>query len=328
MKISGNIEISNDLWYNIANTTNQNNLLSFIGEKRMKKILIFLLTVILLCTLVSCGTTSLHTDTSSTQEETLPVVDLSAFEGESGITATVDIEKESDSHLLDVNILATNNSQKDISTLILYFVKCYNTEGPLKNWQYSDRLKFEDISAGDTKHARWVLGTTTVGALEYKVYVAYILYSDGTKWGKETVEHNAVVTRSEEVDVCYYKDGILQDATTVEKQYVVTYSAKIIQNSHVGDSWSYGMKYGETTLTSGKQITTSVATDRGPKLTIWAEESDASKNDFGQKDIVFSDIGIGETETITEQVMVTENDGKYIGHDAYIQFTVTIKRTS
>ena len=186
----------------------------------------------------------------------------------------------------------------------------------------------EDISAGDTKHGRWVLGTTTVGALEYRVYVAYVLYSDGTEWGKETVEHNAVVMRSEEVDVCYYKDGVVQGADSVEKQYVVTYSARIVQNPSVGDSWSFGIKCGVTSFSSGKQITVPVATDKGPKLTIWAQESNASKDDFGPKDVVFSDIGIGETETITEQVMVTENNGRYIGRDAYIQFTVTIKRIS
>lgn len=313
---------------NKRQTYNKNNLNPLIPVLTVVIIFVVLFGVIASNGGKSSNNSSSVSTESNKQEETIPTVDLSAFEGKCGVTATVDIEKESDSHLLDVNILATNNSQKDISKLILYFVKCYNTEGPLKNREYCDRLKFEDISAGDTKHSRWVLGTTTVGALEYRVYVAYVLYSDGTEWGKETVDHNEVVTKAEEVDVCYYKDGVVQGVDSVEKQYVVTYSARVIKNPSVGDAWSFGMKYGETSFLSGKQITVAVAADRGPKLTIWAQESDASKNDFGQKDVVFSDIGIGETETLTEQVMVTENDGRYIGRDAYIQFTITIKRIS
>ena len=325
VKVQSKTETNQQVKNRAYNKNNPNPLMPLLA---VVIILVVLVAVISSNAGKSTSNVSLSPTEASQPEETLPIVDLSAFDGDCGVTATVDIEKESGSHLLDVNILATNNTQKDISKLTLYFVKCYNTEGPLKNWEYSDRLKFEDISAGETKHGRWVLGTTNVGALEYRVYVAYVLYSDGTEWGKETVEHNAVVTRAEEVDVCYYKDGVVQGANSVEKQYVVTYSARIIQNNSVGDSWSFGMKCGETSFLSGKQITVTVAADRGPKLTIWAQESDASKNDFGQKDIVFSDIAIGETETITEQVMVTENDGRYIGRDAYIQFTVTIKRIS
>ncbi len=303
-------------------------------------VIIFVAFVIMISSIISdsenhdnpdnSNTSEQNETTSSIQEEVTPppIIDLTAFEGESGVSATVDIEKESDSHLIDVNILATNGSQKDIAKLTLYLVKCYNYEGPLQNWQYCDRLKFENIPAGDTQHSRWVLGTTTTGAYEYRVYVAYVLFTDGTEWGTEEVDHASVVTRAEEVDVCYYEDGIVIGTNTIEKKYTVTYSARVVKNSHVGDSWSYGMKYGETTFSSGQQITVLVASDRGPKLTIYAQESDAQKDDFGQKDIVFSDIAIGETETITEQVMVTENEGRYIGFDAYVQFTVSIKRIS
>lgn len=44
--------------------------------------------------------------------------------------------------------------------------------------------------------------------------------------------------------------------------------------------------------------------------------------------IMFSDIAVGTSETVTQQVMVTENGGRYVGSDAYIQFTVTITRVS
>lgn len=268
--------------------------------------------------------TSEITETTET-EHSIQEIDLSAFEGDCGVSAKVDIEKEADTHLMDVNILATNTSQKKISTLILYFVKCYDDNTVLESWEYCDRLKFEDIAVNETKHSRWVLGTTTLGAREYRVYVGYVLFEDGTEWGTEKIDHAAVVTRGVEADVYAYGSGIKETADTVEKQYVVTYSAKVVKNPSVGDAWSFGMKNGDTFFKSGEKITVSVAENRGPKLTIYANESDAQKDDFGQKDIVFTDIAVGQSETIIDQVMVTENEGKYIGRDAFVEFKVTAK---
>ena len=111
---------------------------------------------------------------------------------------------------------------------------------------------------------------------------------------------------------------------TVEKKYVVTYSAEIVRNSHVGDSWSFGISCGGITFSSGEQITVTVSPDKGPTLTIWAKEHDDKNSDFGKKDIIFSNLSPGQTETITEQVVVTENSGRYSGYSAYIEFTVTI----
>ena len=68
---------------------------------------------------------------------------------------------------MDVNILATNTSGKEISTLVLYFVKCYDNDTAIESWKYCDRLEFEGLSIDETKHSRWILGTTTLGAREY-----------------------------------------------------------------------------------------------------------------------------------------------------------------
>jgi len=133
--------------------------------------------------------------------ESSSYVDLAAFEGECGVDASVEIEKEKTSYLLDVNIILTNTSSKNISSAILYLVKCYDDDTPIESWQYCDRLLFEDIDVNASSKERWLLGTTTQGAREYKVYVAYVLFEDGTSWGNETINHEEVIKRNVQVDV-------------------------------------------------------------------------------------------------------------------------------
>lgn len=304
-------------------------------SKICRNLSILLILATSLCVLSSCssanntGSGIPNPDNSTDIDKNAPSmidIDLSAFEGDCGVSVKVDIEKESDSHLMDVNVLATNNSGKEISTLILYFVHCYDNDTALESRKYADKLKLENIPAGETPRGRWILGTTTLGAREYKVYVGYVLYADGSQWGNEDIDHTAVVTRGVEADVYAYGSGIKDVGDTVKKQYSVTYSARVIKNPSVGDSWSFGMKNGDTVFKPQEIITVSVPENRGPKLTIFANENDAAKDDFGQKDVLFTDISVGETETIVAQVIVTENDGRYIGNDAYVEFTITIKR--
>ena len=51
-------------------------------------------------------------------------------------------------------------------------------------------------------------------------------------------------------------------------------------------------------------------------------------DDVGNKIITFSDLGIGEEETITEFVEVVENGGAYTSNVAVWKFSVKLKRLS
>ena len=288
---------------------------------RKRILLFFLLTICCALVLTACSESN---STSESQNDDTPeeeTIDLSAFDGTPAVSVSVNIEKEDDSHLIDVVALVTNNSNKKITKMKLYLVKCYDDDTVLESWQYADRPSISDIELGETCRSRWVLGTTTEGAREYRVFVAWILFEDGTEWGTEEIVHKAVVTRGFEADVQVYDSHTV----TTEQQFLVTYSARLISNSHVGDNWSYGMKNGETSFQSGATISVSVAQKRGPKLTIYGLEND-SNDDFSQEDITFSNMGIGQTETITEQIVIVENEGRYTGHKAYMEFTVTVKR--
>ena len=291
----------------------------------MKIKILYFVFISLLCLFCVCGcdtdstaNTPTSSDDDKKQEET---VDLSMFNGNPDIEITVDIEKEEKSSLIELIAISKNASNKKISKLILYHVKCYGTDTAMQSSSHTDKLVITDIDTGETKRSRWVLGTTTAGATKYNVYIAYVLYEDGTAWGSEEITHKAVVTRNLQVDVC------VNDSSTkmTECYYQIDYSARLISNSHVGDDWSYGVKCNDNFIEPKTIATISVPENRGPKLTIYGIEND-TKDDYGANTILFSDLNIGESETIIERVIITENEGRYIGFDACMEFTVTCTR--
>lgn len=286
----------------------------------MKRFAILPLIMCCILLLFGCDTPN-HTQNNSTEQSESKEIDLTVFNGTPDIDVSVDIEKEDDSHLIDVVALVKNNSDQKITKMKLYLVKCYDDDTVLESWQYADRPSISDIEAGETSRSRWVLGTTTEGAREYKVFIAWVLFEDGTEWGSEDIVHEAVVTCGLEADVCVYDSN----TSTTTQKFVVTYSARLISNSHVGDNWSYGMKNNDVNFDSNSTVTLSVAMNRGPKLTIYGLEND-SNDDFSQKDITFSCLNIGQKETITDQIVIVENEGRYTGHKAYMEFTITIER--
>ena len=111
-----------------------------------------------------------------------------------------------------------------------------------------------------------------------------------------------------------------------KKTYIVTFTAKKIQNNSVGDEWSKGIKFNDHEIKSGGTIEAELI--GGLTLIAYAIESDNSKDDYGSQKIEFTDIEIGETETHTVKVIVKENDGRYSGNTAIWEFTVTIKRVA
>ena len=261
-----------------------------------------------------------NSDDDPKQEES---INLSKFNGNPDIEITINIEQEEKSSLIELVALSKNSSNKKITKLILYHVKCYGNDTALQSSSHTDKLVITDIAAGETKRSRWILGTAPAGATKYNVYVAYILYEDGTQWGAEEIIHEAVVTRNLQADVS------VNDSSTkkTECYYQIDYSARLVSNSHVGDNWSYGLKCDDTFVEPQTIVTILVPENSGPKFTIYGIEND-SKDDYGANTILFSNLDIGESETIIERVIITENEGRYTGFDACMEFTVTCTRVS
>ena len=85
------------------------------------------------------------------------------------------------------------------------------------------------------------------------------------------------------------------------------------------------MKSNDVFITPNTTVEIDVAENVGPRFKIYGIEND-SDDDYGENTIRFPIIKVGETVTLTEQVMIVENNGKYVGNKAYIKFTVTITR--
>lgn len=109
-----------------------------------------------------------------------------------------------------------------------------------------------------------------------------------------------------------------------EKAYIITYSATITSNNSVGDSWSYGVLFGESEIMSGSRVTAMLT--EGLSLTAYACEYDDGSSDYGSRTVTFSDMKIGEEETLEVTVSVREDGGRYRGNRAEWKFEITCKR--
>lgn len=169
----------------------------------------FIIFIIILGTSIGTGNISdienENQITTLSDTETLPpqTIDISAYSEKSEIAATIDIEKEIDSHLMETAVVLRNNSSKDIKTVVLYLVHCYGEDTPMESWQYNDKLTLKDIPSNTSKKAEWTLGTTTYGKKTFVGYIGYIQYTDGTEWGLSEIDHQKIVTRNEIVPVSF-----------------------------------------------------------------------------------------------------------------------------
>lgn len=252
---------------------------------------------------------------------TTQAVDLSQFNGEPGISAMVNVEKKSSSKFLDIDIILHNYSDGEIVELQLFVVGT-DVESKVENECIA--LRLSDIKPDQVMRKSQNVRTDMTSVCEYQAYVTYILYADGNEWGIKEASHFSVVSCGHEVDLCFYEDGICENA--VEKVYTISYSAHMVSNSHVGDSWAYGIMYNDQVIDDKDDVCLWLDSQAGPKLTVFAVEYDTTENDVGKGEILFSNILIGESETVVVGVTVIESDGRYTGNKAYIEFTVTIKR--
>ena len=160
-------------------------------------IVVFLLLIVLVVAGVGNKspnkTTDSDTEVNATTMPTQP--DLTAYDGDPGISGNVYIEKEYDSWVLEITGSCKNNSKKAIKKLTLYLVCCENNATPMESSEYAKHYSIENLGAGKKQEIDWTSGTTTYGDKEFFVYVGYILYEDGSEWGTENINHSAVVTR-------------------------------------------------------------------------------------------------------------------------------------
>lgn len=110
-----------------------------------------------------------------------------------------------------------------------------------------------------------------------------------------------------------------------EHSYIITYSARLKSNNHVGDSWRYGITYDGEFISSGSVI----EFKEGFPLTIqaFAKEID-SYNDYGSARVTFESLAVGKKQSKEVIVTVRENRGRYAGNTAQWSFNITIERIS
>ena len=172
-------------------------------------IAILLIIVVVIVLIPSCSSEKAtdnfsDNNTSATSEniETTQL-DLSVFADDPNISGEIYIEKEYDSWVLEITGVCANNSNKSIQEMLLYLVCCENDDEPIDSYKYTERLSLKNLAAGETRSVDWTSGTTTYGKKTFVLYVGYILYEDGSEWGTEKINHEAVVTRGMCIPLTY-----------------------------------------------------------------------------------------------------------------------------
>ena len=111
-----------------------------------------------------------------------------------------------------------------------------------------------------------------------------------------------------------------------DKVYMITYSARLSYNNHVGNSWGYGLEYYGEYIESGSQVSCAKIA-KGIIVTVYAIEYD-NVTDYGQAYASFDSLDVGEKETKEVAVIVRENRGRYAGSTAQWIFEITVERIS
>lgn len=117
-------------------------------------------------------------------------------------------------------------------------------------------------------------------------------------------------------------DNKKQDQNSNSCEYVVTVDFNMDYNHHVGNDWSYKATVDKTVIYSDG---TNIAASVGQEIDLYAKcvEHDDGSSDIGESScyIVIEKGDIGQSFSVTDEVIVTENGGRYKGNTA--KFTVT-----
>lgn len=106
----------------------------------------------------------------------------------------------------------------------------------------------------------------------------------------------------------------------------ISYSAKLVSNDHVGNSWTTNLQVGKSIVKKGKTLTLEVSASDKIKIVCNATENDKiPDNGSATITVAAKDLKKGKN-TYKATVEVTENRGRYSGNKAEWAFTVTVKK--
>ena len=107
------------------------------------------------------------------------------------------------------------------------------------------------------------------------------------------------------------------------QKFRITYSTRIVSNNNVGYNWSYEFSVNGEPFSNGSYITV----EPGAKFTVALYIEEYDKNpDTGSfiKEIPYSDDLCKNGWSISDSILVTENSGRYSGHNAEWDFWISI----
>jgi predicted RecA/RadA family phage recombinase len=108
-----------------------------------------------------------------------------------------------------------------------------------------------------------------------------------------------------------------------EGRYSITVSMQMVDNNHVGNSWSKEIWCEDQKIYSGSTVTAP------NKFTVYVDITENDEyDDTGSGVFTFSKIAVGSSKSITETIYVKENRGQYTGNTATWRVTVTARRVS
>lgn len=115
-------------------------------------------------------------------------------------------------------------------------------------------------------------------------------------------------------------------APSTKAKITISYSAKMVSNDHVGNSWTTYIEVGDTTVKKGKSTKVEVGSTDTIKIYCTAIENDKIPDEGSAAiEIPVKDLKKGKN-TFKTSVTVTENRGRYSGNSAEWSFTVTVKK--
>jgi len=103
-------------------------------------------------------------------------------------------------------------------------------------------------------------------------------------------------------------------------------NVKMISNEHVGNEWYTEAKAGGKRLSEGQSVTVQTGSNGKVSLYAYVEEQDKIPDQgSATKSVKVSSISTRGT-SVTMQVTITENRGRYSGNEAVWEFTYKLKK--
>ncbi|MNW41705.1 hypothetical protein D3C74_188520 [compost metagenome] len=102
--------------------------------------------------------------------------------------------------------------------------------------------------------------------------------------------------------------------------------ATLVSNDHVGNEWAIAAQVAGQSISEGNSVKVKVKSGGSIKLYAYAEEQDKIPDEGeATKNVKVSSVS-AKGSTVKLRVTVTENRGRYSGHQAVWEFTYKIKK--